>query len=181
MILDMTTTTTANDVKNTAVRFVEAVLFNIKWLLPFFYLGLVVVLAMYFYAFVKELYHLVLQTPHLSTDEMKVIALDMVDVTMISNLIKMIITGSYNSFISKEHGRKNEQITSGMLKIKIATSVIVVALIHLLQGFVSDVVNWDLVFKKLDLFAAFLAAALVLGVLEYLHIKSEVLEKEHEH
>jgi uncharacterized membrane protein YqhA len=43
---------------------------------------------------------------------------------MIANLVKMIITGSYHSFVDKEHGFKGENANSGMLKVKISTSLI---------------------------------------------------------
>lgn len=159
-----------------AIKFAERFIFNIKWVLPLFYLGLAIVLLLYGYSFSKEVIHIFLESSHKGMDDMKVIVLDIIDVVMIANLIKMIITGSYNSFISKEHGYKNENVSSGMLKIKISTSIIVVASIHLLKSFISDKVDWDVIFKQLDIYGAFLISALILGVLEYLHVKSEVLE-----
>lgn len=158
------------------VKLTERFIFNVKWILPLFYLGLMGVLLLYGYSFIKEIGHIFIESPHDGMDAMKVVVLDTIDIVMIANLIKMIITGSYNSFISKDHGYKNENISSGMLKIKISTSIIVVSSIHLLKSFISPTIDWNVIFKQLDIYAAFLVSALVLGVLEYIHVKSEVLE-----
>jgi uncharacterized protein (TIGR00645 family) len=157
---------------------VESIIFNVKWILPIFYLGLVFVLLMYCVAYVKGIVATVTIGTALSTDNMEIVVLDFVDVVMIANLVKMIITGSYNSFVSKEHGRPNENISSGTLKIKISTSVIVVCSIHLLRNFVLDGVQLEEIRTKLWIYAAFLATTMVLGILEYLHIKSEAIEAQ---
>lgn len=140
-----------------------------------FYLGLIVVLCLYGVAFSRELFEVLKHGLTAKTEEMKIIVLDLVDIVMLANLVKMIITGSYNSFISKDHGYKNENISSGMLKIKISTSIIVVCMIHLLGMFVGDI-NMNLLLPKLYIFGMFLIAAIVLGVLEFLHIKGDMLD-----
>lgn len=163
--------------KHPVKQFVEDIVFNIKWLLPLFYLALVVVMFQLFYAFGLEIWHSVRSTTY-NVEHMKVQALDFVDTVMIANLIKMIITGSYNSFICKDHGYVNERISSGMLKIKIMTSIIVVAAIGLLREFVTKTVDIGEMSGHLAIFAAFLIGAIVLSVIEYLHIKGEKLEHE---
>jgi len=169
---------TSSDSKPFAKKILEDFIFNIKWVLVLFYVGLIGVLLLYGYTFAKELV-LVFKNQPESTEQMKIVVLDMVDIVMIANLIKMIITGSYNSFISKDHGRLNERISSGMLKIKIMTSVIIVSTIGLLKSFVADSVSWDVVNKQIYIYGIFLVGALVLGILEYLHIKGEQLEDHH--
>lgn len=167
---------------NIVVRSIEAIVFNIRWVLPLFYVGLVVVLVAYGYSFFKEIIELLETISTIKMDVVEVLALDMIDIVMVANLIKMIVAGSYNSFVSKAHGFPNENISSGMLKIKIATSVIVVSIMHLLKNFVSkDKIDWITVQQELFIFAAFLLGALVLGILEYLHIKSEVMEHAIQH
>jgi len=47
-----------------------------------------------------------------------------VDIVMIANLVKMIITGSYHSFIDKTHNEEIEKVSSGMLKVKMSTSIL---------------------------------------------------------
>lgn len=164
-----------------AVQAVEAVIFNVKWVLLLFYFGLVVVLGLYAWSFLREIVHLVLTGGSQNPEELRIVALDMGDIVMVANLIKMIVAGSYNSFVSKEHHRPNENISSGMLKVKISTSVVVVATIGLLPTFVAfKQADLPVLGGKLAMYAGFLIGAIVLAVIEYLHIKGEKLEQSHE-
>lgn len=165
-----------------ARKAVENVVFNVRWLLPLFYAGLIIVLGLYgltYFNEIKDLILAVVSGEHETMDSMKLIMLDMIDVVMIANLVKMIIAGSYHSFISKAHGYRNEAISSGGLKIKISTSILVVALIQLLKDFVTKTTN-DIIFQHLEIFLMFIVGSLALSVIEYLHIKGEVLENESE-
>jgi uncharacterized protein (TIGR00645 family) len=173
--------TNARMSKPRGVVIIESIVFNVKWILPVFYLGLVIVLFLYGMTYLKSLFSIVAEASTLSTENMKIVVLDFVDVVMIANLVKMIIAGSYNSFVSKDHGRQNENISSGTLKIKISTSIIVVCSIHLLRSFVANGLNWEVMQCKLWIFAAFLATTLVLGILEYMHVKGEAIEAQIKH
>jgi uncharacterized protein (TIGR00645 family) len=157
---------------------VEAILFNVKWVLPLFYLGLVIVMCLYGLAYAKEIVASVRHAPGVAIEEMKVVVLDFVDLVMVANLVKMIITGSYNSFVSKEHGRPNENISSGTLKIKISTTIVIVSSLNLLRSFVGAPGSADELRLKLWIFYAFLATTLVLGVLEYLHVSGQAIEAD---
>lgn len=157
-------------------KFIENIIFNVKWLLILFYSGLMIILVLYAYAYAEQIFEVLKSVSRSSTDQLKLLVLDTIDIVMIANLVKMIITGSYNSFISKDHGHDNENISSGMLKIKISTSVLVVASIHLLKTFISETVVWNILIRDLMIYAAFIVSALALGILEYLHIKGEKIE-----
>ena len=109
----------------------------------------------------------------MSKDIILLSILEFVDVVMIANLVKMVITGSYNSFVRKDHGYDNENISSGLLKVKIGTSLIGVASIHLLQTFVNSTkIGWDDIQKQIYLFCAFLIGALILSIIDFLHCKT---------
>jgi len=101
-------------------------------------------------------------------------ALEDVDIVMIANLVKMIIVGSYNSFVSKTHGFDGEQVSSGMLKVKMATSVVGVSSIHLLQTFLNaECVTTDVLRTQLILHGAFIVGAVALAFIDFLHLKGE--------
>ena len=129
------------------IRYLEIVLFNIRWFLIPFYFGLVAVLVFYGVAYFEELFKFLLNRGA-SMDDVKLFALDTIDIVMVANLIKLIITGSYNSFVSKNHGYTAENISSGELKIKIATSIVVLAMIHLLKSFVSTELSLFMIEKQ---------------------------------
>lgn len=157
-------------------KIVENIVFNIRWILPLFYIGLVIVLLAYGYVYINELIHLVAHLPT-DTEQMKILVLDMADVVMIANLVEMIITGSYNSFIAKDHGYSNKNISSGTLKIKIMTSIVIVASMSLLKSFVSN----DASLMQLEIYGMFLLAVVVLGISEYIHVKNEEIEHKNKH
>ena len=100
--------------------------------------------------------------------------LEIVDIVMIANLVKMIITGSYTSFVDKTHGNVCESSSSGMLKVKMGTSLIGVSSIHLLQTFINaSGTDWEDIKKQLLIHSIFIVGALVLSVIDYLHMKSD--------
>lgn len=153
-------------------KVIEFIIFESKWLLTLFYIGLILVLGAYCFFYVKEVYELVRHVGLLTKDGMLITALELLDIVMIANLIKMINSGSYNSFVSKSHGRKGENVSSGELKLNMAKSLIGVSSIHLLQEFVSPVpVDPKAFFQQIIIHSSFLIGALIFAIINYLHSK----------
>ena len=114
------------------------------------------------------------------TNEILLQTLEDVDIVMIANLVKMIITGSYNSFVSKEHSESTEKVSSGLLKVKMSTSIMGVSAIHLLKSFIeAPTLDWDTIWKQIAIHSIFIVGAIVLAVIDYLHTKSESFSNEH--
>lgn len=159
------------------VQIIELIIFNVKWMLIPFYLGLGCVLAMYGYVFSKELVKTFQTIGTLDRDSVVLVALDFIDMGMIGNLIKLVCTGSYNSFVSKAHGYKNENVSSGTLKIKITTSMLTVGGIHILAKLLeSHDTN-----ESIKLYGALITVAVALAAIEYIHTKTEILEHNIQH
>jgi uncharacterized protein (TIGR00645 family) len=161
---------------------IERILFGSRWLLTLFYAGLILALLCYGFIYAKETWHMVHEANQLTAEAMMVVLLELVDMVMIANLVKMIITGSYHAFISKEHDYPEEKASSGLLKVKLSTSLIGVTAIHLLQTFVSMAVkpvSWDELLKQITIHSTFLIGALILAVIEYLHEKGQSLSNNH--
>ena len=153
-----------NGIINKKKEFIESIIFNIKWLLIPAYLNLAWFLCKLLFNFIVY--------QHVSNNNIME-SLEAVDIIMIANLIVMIITGSYTSFVSKEHNGKTEKTSSGLLKVKLATSIMGVASIHLLQTFISSqAINWDTVNKQIAIYGIFIIGSLALAVIDYLHEKS---------
>jgi len=149
---------------------IEGVLFGSKWLITPFLFGLIIIQILYCAVYLKEIWHLALHFNSTTESAVMLAAVGFVDMTMIACLIYMIISGSYNSFISKDHHEENARISSGLLKVKMATSIIGVSSIHMLQSFVNiNNVSWDVVNKQLAIHAGFIIGALAVSVIDYLH------------
>ncbi len=162
-------------------KIIEKSLFGSKWLLVPFYFGLVVAQIVYLYWFIQNLGHMLMTANSINKEDGMLIILELVDIVMIANLIKMIISGSYTSFITKDHTETSEKSSSGLLKVKMATSLIGVSSIHLLQTFINaEKIGWDMLYKQLWIHGMFLVGALVLMLIEYLHVKASDIEEKHE-
>lgn len=162
---------------NPIISFFETIIFNVRWLLIPFYFGLIVVLWLYAVSYGMEIYHMMF-SPVSTPDKMMFIILEFVDIVMVANLVKMIITGSYNSFVTKEHGYKNENISSGMLKVKMSTSIIGVSSIHLLQSFVNaSAIPMEVIIKQMMIHGSFIIGAFVMILIEYYHAKTHAIEQ----
>lgn len=160
--------------KKWPIKFIEGVIFNSKWLLIPFYLVLILALGVYTYFDVKEFVDYISNLHNIDKEGAMLVFIQLIDITMIANLGKMIITGSYNSFISKDHGEDGEKVSSGMLKVKMATSLVGVTGIGLLQKSLDVTkVDWDTLYKLGYVHIIFLFSAIFLELVDYLHEKSE--------
>ncbi len=152
---------------------IEKTLFSSKWLLLPFYLGLMVALVVYAGINVGDIYEMIHNADTSTKETSMLTILELVDIAMVASLVKMIITGGYHSYISKEHGYEDEKSSSGLLKIKMATSLVGVSSIHLLQTFINaGTINWDIVNKQIWIHATFLVGALILALIELIYTKT---------
>ena len=150
---------------------IELIIFGSKWLLIPFYFYLFWTLIQMMITFVSH--------GHISGKELMPI-LEAVDVVMIANLVKMVITGSYNSFVSKKHNEETEKVGSGLLKVKMSTSIMGVSSIHLLQTFISaGTTDWDVVWKQSVIHGVFIVGSIALAWIDFMHHKAEILEYTH--
>lgn len=177
-----------NKRKSKFVYYVEKIIFATRWLLIPFYLILMGALAIYMIVDVKEFIHYAKHFSLLTKEGATLTLIEMIDLAMIAALCKMIVTGGYNSFISKDHGYKDENVGSGLLKVKMATSLIGVTSIALLAKSINisvlnpnaKPISWDDLYKLGLIHVLFLLGALILAYVDYIHLKTEIeLEKNH--
>ena len=149
-------------------KIIETLIFSSKWLLIPFYLKL-------FWTLLKLLFHF--YQGIISNDDIMSVLED-VDIVMVANLVKMIITGSYNSFVDKTHGIEGEHVSSGALKVKMATSIVGVSAIHLLRTFIGvETITIEIIQKQLFIHGTLIIGALILAIIDYLHCKTETFHK----
>ncbi len=126
-----------------ALRPIPRFIFASRWLQLPLYLGLIVAQMVYVYLFLKELIHLVLESPGVTEQQAMLIVLGLIDVVMISNLLIMVIVGGYETFVSRmQLNRHPDQpewlshVNASVLKIKLAMAIIGISSIHLLRTFI---------------------------------------------
>ncbi|MGW6015140.1 IS21-like element helper ATPase IstB [Streptomyces sp. NPDC055210] len=120
-------------------------LFATRWLQAPLYFGLVAAQGVYVYKFFRELWTLILRSVTGQANETYVMlaVLKLVDVVMIANLLIMVIVGGYETFVSRIglQGHRDQpewlsHVNSNVLKVKLATAIVGISSVHLLQMFV---------------------------------------------
>jgi uncharacterized protein (TIGR00645 family) len=125
-------------------RFLELLIFNSRWLLAPFYIGLVAAIAMLLVKFLQEFLHIV---PHLFTStesEIVLAILTLVDMSLVANLLLIIIFSGYENFVSRIDTAGHEDRPAWMgkvdfsgLKVKLIGSIVAISAIELLKAFVN--------------------------------------------
>ncbi len=136
----MASSLTANPSRNV----IASIIFFSRWLQAPLYFGLIVAQGVYVYHFMLELWHLIAKATTITENELMLAVLALIDVVMIANLLIMVIVGGYETFVSrlnlKDHPDEPEwlsHVNAGVLKVKLATALIGISSIHLLQTFIN--------------------------------------------
>jgi uncharacterized protein (TIGR00645 family) len=163
-------------------KIIQFPIFESRWILMVFYLGLIVAQVGYCAKFCEKVFEVFNNFRGASESDFLLIVLNLLDMVMIANLIKMIISGSYQTFIEKLDNDHSEKVSSGALKIKMASSLVGVSAINLLQTFINTAhVTIQEVVLKGSIHLLFLVSAIGLAFIEYLHEKGRTLDKESAH
>jgi uncharacterized protein (TIGR00645 family) len=121
-------------------------IFMSRWLQAPLYVGLIAAQALYVWQFGRELVHLIqeMTANNITEAQIMLIVLGLIDVVMISNLLVMVIVGGWETFVSRldlEHHPDQPEwlshVNAGVLKVKLATAIIGISSIHLLQTFIN--------------------------------------------
>ncbi len=158
----------------------EVIIFNSRWLLAPFYLGLVVSIALLLVKFGQEFFHMLPAIFTTSESEVILAILTLVDMSLVANLLLIIIFSGYENFVSKIDTAGHEDRPSWMgkvdfsgLKIKLIASIVAISAIELLKAFVnisnigvaSDVATWTVADKQLAWKVGIHIVLIVSGVL----------------
>jgi len=122
----------------------ETVIFQSRWIMAPFYLGLVCSLAVLMVKFVQEFLHLIPHALEMSEDQLIVAILALIDLSLAGNLLLMVIFAGYENFVSKIATADHEDRPDWMghvdfsgLKLKLIASIVAISGIHLLKVFMS--------------------------------------------
>ncbi len=128
----------------------EVLMFNSRWLLAPFYIGLVVSILLLLVKFTQEFFHVVSHVFTTSESELILAVLTLVDMSLVANLLLIIIFSGYENFVSKIHtGEAHEDRPEWMgkvnfsdLKLKLIASIVAISGIELLKAFI-NVAQYD--------------------------------------
>ncbi|CUX36624.1 MULTISPECIES: TIGR00645 family protein [Agrobacterium] len=156
---------------------VERIILSSRWLLVVFYLGLVAALAVYAFSFALKFLKVAKNVFIYDEADMILAMLGLIDAALVASLIVMVMISGYENFVSRFDEADAEvsflgKLDAGSLKIKVASSIVAISSIHLLQIFLNANQYSD---SKLMWFTiihlAFVVSAVMLGFLEKLMAK----------
>lgn len=156
---------------------IERTILASRWVLVVFYLGLGVALVIYAGTFVLKLWKVIAQAMHLDEAQMILAMLGLIDAALVASLVLMVMISSYENFVSRFDEGKTDlswlgKLDSGSLKVKVASAIVAISSIHLLQVFLNsaEFSNEKIMWMTI-MHLAFVVSAVALGLLDSLWSK----------
>ena len=154
---------------------IEAVILASRWLLVVFYLGLAFALLLYALSFGKKLIDFVDKLFILGETDTILKMLALIDAALVASLVVMVIISGYENFVSRFDNADGAEISwlgkvdAGSLKIKVASTIVAISSIHLLQVFLNAQQYTDGQLMWLTIIhLAFVVSALILAYIDRL-------------
>lgn len=125
-------------------KILEVLIFNSRWLLAPFYVGLVLSIIVLLVKFVQEFLHFAPGIIESSESAAILSILTLVDMALVANLLIIIIFSGYENFVSKidsaGHVDRPDwmgKVDFSALKLKLIGSIVAISAIELLKAFVN--------------------------------------------
>lgn len=157
---------------------IESVILASRWLLVVFYIGLGIALAIYALSFGKKLFEFTTNVMTMQDTETILKMLGLIDAALVASLVVMVIISGYENFVGRFDREHQEEvhwlgtIDVGSLKIKVASTIVAISSIHLLQVFLNAATYTDMQLMWLTLMhLAFVLSALLLAYIDTLGAK----------
>jgi uncharacterized protein (TIGR00645 family) len=154
--------------------FIERIVMGSRWLQAPLYIGLVAVLGVVVVKLPFKIWELVRKAISAEEADLVLAVLSLVDLIMVANLVVMVIISGYENFVSHIDVDESRdklawfgKLDAGSLKIKLASSIVAISSIHLLQRFLEagDYDNSKL-YALVVMHMAFVVSALMLTYID---------------
>lgn len=168
-------------------KIIEKLMYRSRWILAPIYLGLSLVLIALAVKFFQEMFHLFYilifgnaDGEFITEAGLILITLSLIDLAMIGGLVVMVMMSGYENFVSQLNIDDEEEklgwlgkMDSGVLKGKIAATIVAISSIHLLKKFMEvDVImkNYEngsfVLMWYVIIHLVFVASAFAMGLLD---------------
>jgi uncharacterized protein (TIGR00645 family) len=164
---------------NTIQTVIERIILYSRYILVVFYIGLAFALAVYAVSFIFEVIHvaeLALFPPKKENGEFNMVMpiLELIDGALVSGLIVMVMLSSYENFVGRfgdealdDSPEWLRRLDPGSLKVKVATALLTISAVKLLQVFMDRERFTDSdIFWKVVIHVVFIASAVFLALLD---------------
>lgn len=181
---------TKRKLKHTIEDKTEKLLYSSRWILAPMYIILILVLVLILIRFVGNVVHFISIMNSLTDNEWIIHVLELLDLTLVANLVVIVAFSGYENFVSKidvaefhiDRPSWMGRLDFSGLKLKIIGSVVAISLIELLQDFLNATTHVDpnVEFWRIALHLTFVLTGLVFAGMEILSEKRhEMKNKDH--
>ena len=124
---------------------IESIILASRWLLVVFYLGLGLALAVYAVSFGRSSMNSLTSVMDINDTDTILKMLGLIDAALVASLVVMVIISGYENFVSRFDEHDGEvhwlgTIDVGSLKVKVASTIVAISSIHLLQVFLNHAI-----------------------------------------
>ena len=163
--------------------FIERIILASRWLLVIFYIGLGIALALYAVSFGVKLWKFASHITSIDEAESILDMLGLIDAALVASLVVMVIISGYENFVSKfdEEDKVHwlGEIDANSLKIKVASTIVAISSIHLLQIFLNvDKYSGEKLMWYTIIHIAFVISALFLAFIDRVSAMTKALNKQ---
>ncbi|MGE0282988.1 MAG: TIGR00645 family protein [Rhizobiaceae bacterium] len=165
---------------------IESIILASRWLLVVFYLGLGIALAVYAISFGLKLADFIAKVMVLNDTDTILKMLGLIDAALVASLVVMVIISGYENFVSRFDEHEGEvhwlgTIDVGSLKIKVASTIVAISSIHLLQVFLNSATYTTVQLMWLTIMhMAFVLSALILAYIDRITGLAKAGKKGHD-
>ena len=164
----------------------ERGLFASRWLMAPMYLGLIVSLAMLVIVFVRELINNALQAFTMNSDQVILVILTLIDLSLAGNLLLIVLFSGYENFVSKldiddavDRPPWMGTVDFSGLKMKLIASIVAISGIHLLKRFMeigetSAPLNEPQLMWLVIIHLTFVASGVLLALMDWLTAQTKM-------
>jgi uncharacterized protein (TIGR00645 family) len=150
----------------------ESLVFRSRWLLAPFFVGLILAIIALLVKFLKQLWALAIGVFSLSSDEMIISILTLVDSALIAALLLIIGFSGYENFVSKIGTGDHEDRPAWMgkvgfsdLKIKLIGAIVAISAVELLKAFINlDEFTWYQLSWKVGIHVTFVVSGVLFAI-----------------
>ena len=153
--------------------------FMSRWLLAPFFIGLLLAILALLLKFLQALWKLALEAFSLSSDQMIISILTLVDAALIASLLLIIGFSGYENFVSKIGTGDHEDRPAWMgkvgfsdLKIKLMGAIVAISAVELLKAFINvghdAELSWQVLSWKVGIHITFVVSGVLFAITDRL-------------
>ncbi|MBY0538930.1 YqhA family protein [Patescibacteria group bacterium] len=164
--------------EKSALEFIGGMLFKMRFLMSFFYMGLVVILVAILWRFLSEIPYLITSVlgQEIAKIDLIIKVLELVDITMVAQLVWVVALAGFSLFVTNDHFEGKtiskpdwlDHVNTYNLKLKLGFAIISISGVHALKTYLEGSLPTTEIMFVVGIHVLFVLAAIGIALSEYL-------------